>query len=154
MRTLPSLSVLVALGVVAVAPPAVAAPAKIKPGAVSATGVAPVKITNPNRYSLKGSVSLVSGATKLASSKVALKPRKSKTYKLKLSSGALATLRSQGSMAATVAARLGRPKRKARRYRKAVTLKAPTGGRPGRQRRAQQPLARHDEHGGAVPADG
>ncbi len=129
MRTLPSLSVLVALGVMAVAPPAMAAPAKIKPGAVSASGLAPVKITNPNRYSLKGSIRLVSGKTKLASSRVAVKPRKSKTYRLRLSSAALATLRANGSMRVTVSARLGRPGRRARRYVKGTTaeVRSPHG---------------------------
>ena len=70
MKTTASIPVVAALGLLALAPPSLAAPAKLSAGAVSASGATTVKVTNPNRYTLKGTVALASGKTKLASRKV------------------------------------------------------------------------------------
>ncbi|HEX5909318.1 MAG TPA: hypothetical protein VFY44_02420 [Thermoleophilaceae bacterium] len=133
MKTTASIPVVAALGLLALAPPALAAPAKLSGGAVSATGATTVKVTNPNRYTLKGTVALASGKTKLASRKVSVKGKRSKKVSLKLSKAGLATLRSKGSLATTMTARLARRGGKAKSYRKALVLKAPgaAGGAPG-----------------------
>ncbi len=140
MNKTTSLPLLAALGLLAVAPPALAAPAKLAGGPVSAAGATTVTITNPNRHSLKGTVSLVSGRAKLASRRVALKPRRSKRYALKLSAAGLRALNAKGSLPTMITARLARGKGKARRYRRAIVLKAaganqvggaPVTGTPG-----------------------
>lgn len=128
MKTTTSLPLLAAVGLLAVAPPALAAPAKLAGGAVSSTGTTAIKLTNPNRYTLKGTVALATGKTKLASRKVSVKGKRSKKVSLKLPPAALAMLKSKGSLATTVSAKLARPGRKAKSYRKAVVLKAPGGG--------------------------
>ncbi len=92
-----------------------------------------MKVTNPNRYTLKGTVALASGKTKLASRKVSVKGKRSKKVSLKLSKAGLAALKSKGSLATTVTAKLARRGGKAKSYRKALVLKAPgaAGGAPG-----------------------
>ena len=134
MKTTTSLPLLAALGLLTVASPAVAAPAKVAGGAVSPSGAAIVKIKNPNRYTLKGSVTLASGKTKLASRKVKVKGKRTRRYSLKLSAVALKSLKARGSLATTLTARLAKGKGKRRTYRKALVLKAPGtsgGGAPG-----------------------
>jgi len=133
MKTTASIPVVAALGLLALAPPALAAPAKLSAGAVSATGATTVKVTNPNRYTLKGTVALASGKTKLASRKVSVKGKRSKKVPLTLSKAGLAALKSKGSLPTTVTAKLARRGGKARSYRTALVLKAPgaAGGAPG-----------------------
>ena len=41
-----------------------------------------MKVTNPNRYTLKGTVALASGKTRLASRKVSVKGKRSKKVSL------------------------------------------------------------------------
>ena len=133
MKTTASIPVVAALGLLALAPPTLAAPAKLSAGAVSATGATTVKVTNPNRYTLKGTVALASGKTKLASRKVSVKGKRSKKVPLTLSKAGLAALKSKGSLPTTVTAKLARRGGKAKRYRTALVLKAPgaAGGAPG-----------------------
>jgi hypothetical protein len=133
MKTTTSIPVVAALGLLALAPPALASPAKLSGGAVSPTGATTVKVTNPNRYTLKGTVALATGKTRLASRKVSVKGKRSKKVSLKLSKAGLAALRSKGSLATTMTAKLARSGGKARSYRKALVLKAPgaAGGAPG-----------------------
>jgi hypothetical protein len=129
MKATHSIPLAAALGLLALPTSALAAPAKIGgAAAVSPAGVASVKVKNPNRYTLKGSVALISGQQLLASRKVKIKPHKTVTTKLRLSSGALGVLRA-GGMRATVAARLARGKRKPKLIRK--SLKLTTGGAGG-----------------------
>jgi hypothetical protein len=132
MKATTPLPLLAALALLVAAPSAQAAPAKLAGGPVSASGAATVKITNPNRYTLRGTVSLASGKTKLASRKVTVKRKRSKFYSLKLSAAGLRALRSRGSLAATVQAKLAHGKGRAKVYRKALVLKAPgANGTPG-----------------------
>ena len=128
MKTTTSIPVLAALGLLALTPPALAAPAKLSGGAVSASGATTVKVTNPNRYTLKGTVALASGKTELASRKVAVKRKRSKNVALKLSPAALAALKARGSLATTVTATLARNGKKAKSYRKGLVLTAPGAG--------------------------
>jgi hypothetical protein len=127
-----SIPLAAALGLLALPTSALAAPAKIgAAAAMSPSGVASVKVTNPNRYTLKGSVALISGQQLLASRKVSIKPRRSKTAELRLSSGAVGVLRA-GGMRATVAARLAHGRRRGRSVRKSLKLTiAGAGGQGG-----------------------
>ncbi len=127
MKTTTSLPLLAAVGLLAVAPPALAAPAKLAGGPVSTAGTTTVKITNPNRYTLKGTVSLASGKKKVASRKVSVKGKRSKKVSLKLSKAALNSLKAKGSLATTMTAKLARKGGKAKSYRKALVLR-PAGG--------------------------
>jgi len=134
MKTTTSIPLMAALGLLAVAPQALAAPAKVAGGPVSSSGATTVKIANPNRYTLKGTVSLAAGKTRLASRKVSVKGKRTKKVGLTLSSAGLQALKANGSLATTITAKLARGNRKAKAYRKAVVLKAPGAqGAPGSQ---------------------
>ena len=128
MKTTASLPLAAALGLLALAPTAQAAPAKLAGGAVSATGATTVKVTNPNRYTLKGTVALASGKTKLASRKVFVKGKRSKKVSLTLSKAGLAALKGKGSLSTTLTAKLARKGQKAKSYRRTLVLKAPGAG--------------------------
>jgi hypothetical protein len=123
MKTTTSLPLAAALGLLALAPTVQAAPAKLAGGAVSPSGAATVKVTNPNRYTLKGTVALASGKTKLGSRKVSVKGKRSKKVSLKLSKAGLAALKGKGSLATTLTARLARKGHRAKSYRKALVLR-------------------------------
>ena len=133
MKTTTSIPLAAALGLLALAPTAHAAPAKLAGGAVSPSGATTVKVANPNRYTLKGTVALASGKTRLASRKVSVKGKRSKKVSLTLSKAGLAALKGKGSLATTLTAKLGRSGHKAKSYRKALVLKAPgaANGTPG-----------------------
>ena len=107
-----SIPLAAALGLLALPTSALAAPAKIGGSAsVSPSGVASVKVANPNRYALKGSVRLITGQQLLASRKVKVKGHRSTTATMRLSKGALGALRAGGNRA-TVSARLGHGRHK------------------------------------------
>jgi hypothetical protein len=117
-----SIPLAAALGLLVLPTSALAAPAKIgKAATVSPSGVASVKVANPNRYALKGSVRLITGQQLLASRKVKVRPRRSTTAKMRLSKGALGALRA-GGMHAVVSARLGHGSHKGRWIRKSVKV--------------------------------
>jgi hypothetical protein len=118
-----------ALGLLALPTSALAAPAKIGSSAtVSPSGVASVKVANPNRYALKGAVRLITGQQLLASKKVKIRGRRSTTATMRLSKGALAALRAGGSRA-TVSAKLGHGRHKGSWIRRSVRIT--TGGAGG-----------------------
>jgi hypothetical protein len=112
--------------------PAAADAAKVRIGGsavnVSPSGVAPIKVTNPNRSAAKGKLSLVSAFTVIGSKSFRIPARSSRTVKVPLLASAFGALQQAGTLATKATATA---KRKGT-ARKSLTLKAPGAARsPG-----------------------
>ncbi len=102
---------------------------------ISKRGGGAITLTNPNGYTLKGTLSLASGKLKLGKARVSLAPRATKAFKFKLSRKALRRLRKKRKLRAIATAKLKGPIGKTGTIKKRVTLKAPPKPKPKRKKR-------------------
>lgn len=125
-----------ALSIALLAAPAGAEAAKLKVGggsvAVTGAGNAPIRLTNPNRSTAKGTLTLNSGGQSIGSKSFAIPGRRSKTVSVPLSVAAFKALEQRGSIGAVASAKTkGKVKGTAT---KSITLAlaggAPSGGGP------------------------
>ena len=104
---------------------------------ISKRGVGALRITNPNGYALKGTLSVVAGKLKLGKARVSLPANATRAIKFKLSRKALRRLRKKRRLRATAIAKLKGPIGKTATIRKKLTLKAPP--KPKRKKKRTRP---------------